>query len=350
MQAHSETRFCGLSGTVTRASLKDYSHLCEIALRAGSPLPYRWSDLQEWADALDPIRDPIPIGALRVFVDPSDTRIGRGQDEERQAAREGFRRRLVETTGVVATSESWEGASLVITAIRPQVPKPVEQAITTLLKTWEIDGEEIEDKMRLKEVARQLSVGFYYKWMWPDGRPDREWLEARATWHKVVRLILQRSQAGLDSPLLVSRAVVSGQIDDASARSAWDGWNKVRDRYNPTPPVEAVWISDFAIRAANEWAIKQLGHKGGPAILWYSHEAVGDALSNQGYPVYGSGRDAGEADPDRERVIVCSIRAQGTGKTCSATPRASSSSPQRQARRGSSCSAVSTDRGSWKTK
>ena len=299
---------------IAEGFLTHNSHLCEIALRAGSPLPYRWSDLEEWSDALDPIRDPIPIGALRVFVDPADPRIGRGADEERQAAREGFRRRLTETTGVVATSESWEGASLVITALKPQVPKSVEQAISMLLKTWEIGGEEIEDKMRLKEIARQLSVGFYYKWMWPNDRPDREWLEARAAWHKVVRGILLRSRAGLDSPLLVARAVGSGQIDDAEARSAWAGWCSVRDRYNPTPPVEPIWINDFTIKATNEWAVKQLGHKGGPAILWYSHEAVGDALGDQGYPVYGSGADAGEADPDRERVIVCSIRAQGTGK------------------------------------
>jgi hypothetical protein len=314
MQAHAETRFCGLSGTVTRRSLRDYSHLCEIALRAGSPLPYRWSDLQEWADALDPIRDPIPIGALRVLVDPADTRIGRGPDEERQAAREGFRRRLVETPGVVATSESWEGASLVVTALRPPVPKSIDSAISALLKTWEIGGEEIEDKMRLKEIARQLSLGFYYRWIWPDDKPDREWLEARATWHKVIRQHLQHSRAGLDAPSLVERAVRSGQIDDDESKLAWSGWQKVKERYNPTPPVEPVWINDFAIRAANEWAMAQLGHKGGPAILWYSHAAVGDALSDQGYPVYGPGADAGEADPDRERVIVCSIRAQGTGK------------------------------------
>ena len=37
MQTHPSTRFCGMSGTVTRRSLRDYSHLCEIALRGNSP-------------------------------------------------------------------------------------------------------------------------------------------------------------------------------------------------------------------------------------------------------------------------------------------------------------------------
>lgn len=308
LQTHPGTRFCGMSGTITRRSLRDMSHLCEIALRAGSPMPYRWSDLQEWADALDAIRDPIPIGALRALIDPSDPRLKLGPEEQRQAAREGFRSRLVDTTGVVATSESWEGASLVIKALRPVVPKSVQQAISTLLKTWEVGGEEIEDAMRLTEVARQLALGFYYKWLWPNDVPDREWLEARAAWHKCVRLILQRSRAGLDSPLLVSRAVKGGQIDDWATVNAWQAWQLVKDR--PAPPVEPVWIDDFAIRAALDWAKASPE----PAIIWYSHNAVGDALSDGGYIVYGSGTDAGEADPEREKIIVCSIRAQGTGK------------------------------------
>lgn len=308
MQTHPSTRFCGMSGTVTRRSLRDISHLTEIALRAGSPLPYRWSDLQEWADALDPIRDPIPIGALKAFVDPSDPRLGGDADAAREAAREGFRKRLVETPGVVATSESWEGASLVITALKPTVPKPVLQALSNLFSTWEIGEEEIEDKMRLVEISRQLALGFYYKWIWPGDKPDREWLEARATWHKAVRYILQRSRAGMDSPLLVTRAVMSGEIDDGETVEAWEAWRRVKDR--PAPPVEPVWIDDFAIREALAWAKKQTE----PVIIWYSHSAVGDALSDGGYPVYGSGTDAGEADPAREPVIVCSIRAQGTGK------------------------------------
>lgn len=314
MQAHPGTRFCGLSGTITRRSLRDFSHLCEIALRHNSPIPYKWSDLQEWADALDPIRDPIPIGALKIFVSPSDPRLHGDADEMREAAREGFRKRLVETPGVVATGSSWEGASLVVRALRPVVPKSIQIHTANLFKTWSIGGEEIEEKMRLTEVARQLALGFYYRWVWPKDIPDREWLDARAAWHKAVRLILQRSRAGMDSPLLVSRAVSNGTITDDEIVGAWQAWQRVKDR--PTPPVEPVWIDDFAIKEALVWGKAQIAAKE-PGIIWYSHTAVGDSLSEAcggKYNVYGSGMDAGEADPAREPVIICSIRAQGTGK------------------------------------
>lgn len=309
MQANPGTRFCGLSGTVTRRSLRDYAHLCEAALRAGSPVPGRWSDLQEWSDALDPIKDPLPIGALRVLADPTDIRLEMGPDEARAAVREGYRRRLTETYGVVATSESWEGASLVVAALRPQVPSLIEKSISMLMKTWEIGGEEIAEAMRLKEIARQLAVGFFYKWMWPDGIVDEEWLFARAAWNKFVRQILQRSKAGLDSPLLVARAAASGKLESVE----WPAWSAVKDR--PEPPVEAVWLSDFVVKETIAWAERQLAHDGEPAIIWYSHNALGEVFAERtGFHVYGAGQDAGEADPEREKVIFCSIRSQGTGK------------------------------------
>lgn len=304
-RSHPDTRFCGLSGTITRRSLRDYSAISECALRAGSPVPVAWSDLQEWADALDPGDDPQPAGALRLFADPNDPRLKDDPDVARVAIREGYRRRLVETPGVVATSESWEGASLVISTLRPEVPAVVQAKLALLQKTWEIDGEEIDSAMRLVEAKRQIAIGFYYRWCWPNG-PDTEWLQARAVWHKAVREILKRSRAGLDSPLLVARAAERKQLDELTLL-AWQEWKAVRDRYNPSPPVAPVWLSSFALDASERWAKEQVE----ASILWYSHEAVGDALAQRGFHVYGSGTDAGEAC---ERVIACSIRAQGTGK------------------------------------
>jgi len=302
---HPGTRFCAVSGTVTRRSLRDYAHLCELSLRAGSPLPARWSDLQEWADALDPGNEPIPVGALRALA---DRRHLDGSDEERVAVRDGFRRRLVETSGVVATSESWEGASLVIAAVRPKTPPVVDTALALLYATWQIDGEEIEDPMRLAMVARQLASGFYYRWLWPEGVPDVEWLDKRAAWHQAVRQTLKRSKEGLDSPLLVARAAARGGLDEA-AQAAWGAWGTVKDRYDPTPPTAVVWLHDFAVEAARAWAHVAVE----PSIVWYSSVAVGEALGKH-LPHYGPGEDAGEADPASQPVILCSIRAQGTGK------------------------------------
>jgi hypothetical protein len=307
MKASPGTRFCGLSGTVTRRSLRDFAHLAELALRAGSPVPGNWSDLNDWADALDPISNPVPAGALKVFAQ-GDSRLQGNPDDVQQAVREGFRRRLVETPGVVATSESWEGASLVVEAVTPKIPPIVVDAIIKLKKTWEIEDEEIEDAVRMAEFARQLSVGFYYRWCWPDGVKDREWLQARAVWHKEVRGVLKNSRAGLDSPLLVWRAAERGQLDQP-VLSAWRAWLPLSKRYNPSPPVETVWLDTFAAERACEWGAKQEA-----GIIWYSHAAIGAKLEEFGVPVYGAGRDAGEADPSVESVIACSISAQGTGK------------------------------------
>jgi hypothetical protein len=308
MREHPDTRFCALSGTITRRSLRDYSHLCEIALRAGSPVPGNWSDLNDWADALDPIPNPLSPGALKVFAE-GDVRLAGGDpDAVRVAVREGYRRRLVETPGVVATSESWEGASLIVAALPLSIPVSVEDAIDKLKKTWEIDGEELEDIVRVVEVARQLALGFYYHWCWPDGVKDLEWLSARAAWHRQVRTILQHSRAGLDSPLLVARAAQRGQLDQ-DATEAWAAWQPLSKRYNPTPPVEAVWLDRYAIEGAVKWAAAAE-----TGILWYSHQAVGEALGKAGLSVYGAGTDAGEADPAKQPVIACSISAQGTGK------------------------------------
>lgn len=307
MKASPNTRFCGLSGTVTRRSLKDYAHLAEIALRAGSPVPGNWSDLNDWADALDPVSDPKPPGALKIFAASDDARLNGNPEDVQAAVREGYRRRLTDTIGVVATSESWEGASLLVAASHPKLPDTVSDAIVKLKKTWEIDGEEIEDAVRMSEFSRQLSVGFYYRWLWNDGVKDLEWLRARADWHKEVRNVLRLSRPGLDSPLLVTNAVKRGELPGMLA--TWNAWQVVAGRYNPTPPVAPVWLNTFAAEAACEWGARQEA-----GIIWYSRTAIGDKLEEFGVPVYGAGADAGEADPSIYPVIACSIASQSTGK------------------------------------
>lgn len=306
-QQHPEVRLCALSGTVTKRSLCDFSHLSEIALRAGSPVPQRWSDLSEWADALDPISAPLPVGALKVLA-PGDPRLELGEVEARQAVREGFRRRLVDTPGVIATSESWEGASLVVQAVRPAVPEIVKKTLNDLRRTWEIGGEEINSAMRMSEIARQVSIGFYYRWLWPDDRPDTEWLFARAAWNKATRIVLQHSREGLDSPLLVARAAKRGELGKEVAE-VYSAWKKLEARYDPHPPVGVVWLHPFVL----DYVKSYVKLSDAPTIIWYSHAVVGERLTGT-VPIFGAGTDAGTADPKKHPVIACSIAAQGTGK------------------------------------
>lgn len=332
MKEHPECRFVGLSGTITRKSLKDYQHLSELALKNYSPLPRSWSDLNDWSEAIDVSDDPMPPGALRKFCTPEEcSRLDdpeNGSNEVKSAAaheavRSGFRRRLVETPGVVATEEGALGTSLVLHGLRPLVPTIVRDALERLRYKWEIAGEELTNALDVSRVGRQLASGFYYKWVWPreirpDGTPDNEWLEARAAWHKEIREVLKRSIKGMDSPLLVTRAVHEGKFRSES----WEAWRVLKERYahlpGAVPPRESVWLSEYLVDAAHAW-IEKNATKTEPIICWFGWTELGEKLAARGgYPFFGGGpnasRDLAVINVKKTPVIVASIKAHGTGK------------------------------------
>lgn len=318
MKEHPECRLVGLSGTITRRSLKDYQHLSELALKKHSPLPVNYRDLEDWAAALDVTKkDPMPPGALLQLCSQEELKqiaVTPMPHDAQVYVRQAYRRRMVETPGVVATEESALGTSLIIRGLRPLVPAEVQAALTNLRNTWEIDGEELMDAMSVARVARQLACGFFYRWVWPDGKKDYEWLEARKAWHKEVRDILKLSKRGLDSPLLVTKAVLRGELESGT----WEAWAKVKDRFNPTPPTEAVWLTKFLVDEALRWA-HETCHKTEPGIIWYEWDVVGREIAHKGgLPFFGPGMKAAEeltrVNAKQTPVIVCSRAAHGTGK------------------------------------
>lgn len=315
---HPECRFVGLSGTITRRSLKDYQHLSELALHKNSPLPAHFHALEDWARAIDVTKkDPMPPGALlqlcteeeKTVIDSMPTPFD-GLPYIRQA----FRRRLVETPGVVATEESALGTSLVITGLRPQVPDQIEAAIERLHGSWQIDDEELLDAMSVARVGRQLAGGFFYRWVWPDGVKDHEWLGARKAWNRELRDILKLSRKGLDSPMLVVGAIERGDFVSAT----YPDWKKVKNRYNPTPPTETVWLDKFLVKETVAWAKKTCSAEA-PGIIWYQWDSLGRAIAQEGgLPFFGPGNEAAQEltriNVKKSPVIVASIAAHGTGK------------------------------------
>jgi len=311
MKDHPQTRFVALSGTITSKSLNDYAHLIELSLRKFSPLPRNYREVQEWAGALDvdPVMPMLP-GALKRFC-------AEGED-----VRAGFRRRLVETPGVVSSTSEMGDATLTMVELDLEVPPQVRSLMVESRKKWSLAGDEFDSIFALYRSLRQLACGFYYKWIWPNGVVDHEWLTLRSNWHKAVRAKLAQSRPGLDSVMLCANAAERARkslfqpVGDGPQWSCpeWDAWIEVKDR--PEPPKETVWLDDFLLLDTIQRAEDASEGKDGlPTIIWYEHVAVGERLGElTGWSVYGAGGDANEALRKKEKVIICSMKTQSEGK------------------------------------
>lgn len=305
------TKFVALSGTMTRRSILDYAHLIQLALKDGSPIPRGFRERKDWAEALDVSDDPMPPGQLINLCNESDVYEGE-QPGCQESVRRGFRRRLVETVGVVSTSEDALGTSLIIQALYPEVPNHLQSRLQSLRLAGEHEGEVVEDSMALYRIGKQLSCGFYYRWVWPDDKPDYEWLEARANWHRELRGLLSHNRKGLDSPFLVATAAVDGRIET----KFWKPWSLVKDR--PAPPVEAVWLDDFLIKECDVWK-EEILKTNESGVIWYEFASFGERLALAlKLPFFGPGDEASKrlttVDASKDRVIVASIAAHGEGK------------------------------------
>ena len=329
MADHPGCRFVPLSGTMATRSVRDFWHLADHALRASSPAPRIWRDVEDWSRALDPPeriegRTPLAPGAIAELCGPEaraevaasvfdEQRDVKGRQivappEAREVARRVFGRRLAETPGVVSIADPTVDCSLVISALRVEVPPVVQAAFDELRKKWSIASEELRDAKDVHRFARQLACGFYYRWAWPGGVPDFEWLEARAAWRGEVRKILSRSRAGLDSPLLVANAAEREELND-DALDAWAVWKAVRER--PEPPTEAIWLDErFLFDDVLRWC-ERCQKDDAPGIVWYQHLAVEERLRALGVPVFGAG--AVGLDKLRVPFAAMSIEAHSEG-------------------------------------
>jgi hypothetical protein len=313
LAAHPETMFCALSGSFTSKSVKDYAHLAMWALRGQSPLPRTYHELEVFSLALDTFKLTLSVGgvdqraAARSRLEP--LRVAFSAPTVRTA----YQRRLTSCPGVVATTEASIGTPIRIETVWPSVPPEVTRQLANFEATWATPaGEEIEDALAFARVHRQLSLGFFYRWVWPGGVPDRSWLEARADWHRELRTYLPTSREGGDSPHLASVACAAGSrtVPTTLAR-AWATWE--REKGKPTPPTECVWVDYFAALAAVRWAYAQPT----PPLVWYEHTAFGREVARIGgflFADVGPEADSMLASMRAPVPLVLSVDAHGTGK------------------------------------
>jgi hypothetical protein len=306
-RAHPETMFVGLSGTLTAKSLKDYSHLVELALRNGAPLPLDYMELEAWANCIDvngvPLRSD--FGVVRPLVDMWGEESG---ETFQRRSRVAFQRRFRASPGVVATEDQSCPASLYMRLDDSlKAPPQIQKMVEDLESSWVTPGgEEIEDIISLFRHRRHLVLGFYMEWDWPGGNPDYVWLKARGEWHANVRRVLTRSVEGRDSPLLVAHYAQDPTCRDTELIRAWESWDAVRERR--APPTRTIWVDPYLVDYLMEKALNSKD----PVIIWTQHLAIQEALSRRGILAFGAG-DAPE-DEKVAKTCVMSIPAHGTGK------------------------------------
>lgn len=268
MTEHPETRFVAISGTITRKSILEYAHILKWCLKGSFPLPDSYSELEDWAGALDETADgvnKVEPGALIYLCNAEE----RQDPDPRNAVRRAYSRRLAETPGIVANTEGHLGASLTIQAVKTDMTKDTDEAFQLLRKTWTTpDGWPLSEPPLVAAAARQLAVGFFYKW---DPRPPQVWIDARKEWAQWCRYILSNNRRNLDSELQVRNAVDKGYYPEAER--ALENWRRLEPTFKPnTVPV---WLDDSVIDLAARWAAT------GPGIIWTEHVAFAERLARK---------------------------------------------------------------------
>jgi hypothetical protein len=323
-----ETRFCGWTGSLTDSSITDYAHLAALALRMQSPLPLDPAVTGEWARALDETDNPAPPGELGLLC-AIDERL---DPETTDDVREGYRRRLAETLGIVVSTEASVDVDLVIEERQaPEIPPIIHEALHKVRACWvrpdtlvgsDYD-EELLDAFAVAKCARELASGIFYRWRFDPirGIPQRkeditEWYEARRDWNRELRHKLGNREEWLDSPHLCEHAAQRywgdrPQRDDRPtwAAATWPRWRNIKDKVVHTQ--EACLVSDYLIVDAARWALE---HRG---IVWYGMSEFGERVAKlANIPLHAGGPKAGEriANEVGARSIVASIKSHGRGR------------------------------------
>lgn len=309
-EEHPSAKFVAWTGSLTDSSIRDYAHLCAIALKDGSPLPLNRETVNEWAGALDPSDKPAAPGALLDLCEPGEH------------YKKGYQRRLIDTPGFIVTEgQAIESVGLqILERPAPTIPAEVVRHLRGLRETWtRPDGEELVDALAVSRCALELAAGFYYRWKFPRGEPVElieEWLLVRQDWNRELRDKLKTRVEHLDSPLLCTNAAARyrGEMLNPKnlpvwASKVWPKWARIRDAVQPE--TEAVRVDDYLVQDAATWARENVG------IVWYDKAEFGHWLSEvSGLPFYGGGPKALAAlrKERGDRSVILSIDSHGTGR------------------------------------
>jgi hypothetical protein len=303
-----------MSGSFWGEGLHHSAHWLDAVLRENTPIPLNVHRRRSWAKVLD-IRVPDhevlwnlgDFEALRRAFSP--------EVHGRVGARTAFARRMATAPGIVASRpnpEDMVAASLIL-GLEDDLPLAPEchKAIAEVLESGERpDGEILLEPAHMWQCARNLSSGFYYRWIWPDDQVDLEWLDARRRWFKAARTELSgEHQKGYDTEGLIVARIKRGQAPEELA-GLYARWMREKQRVcnGQDPPKEPVWLDRNFPRALIETASRF----DAPAILWVESDAMQDALAQEaGVKVY---RGLEPPQKPEAQVSVMSWRSHGEGR------------------------------------
>lgn len=317
---HPDTRFIALTGTISKRSLHDFAHLLAWSLKLRTPLPRHYNELEAWALAIDErpnaIVPPLHPGAILKLATEEDV------GEVTQRARTAVRRRINDTPGVVTASGEGCNVSLRVQGHIVQTSGRTHDAFDTLHTRWETpDGWPLSDGFAIWRHARELALGFFYKW---SIRPPDDWLEARKKWSAFCRKVLKDNRRNLDSEMQV--ALACKEHPEWYGDQEYLAWVALRDSFKPR--TVAVPFDDSVLNYCQHWA----GQGGG--LVWCEHIDFARRLSSlTGLPYFaGEGRDAnGNSIEDFEgKCAILSIEANREGRNLQRFSRNLVTSPMQQ--------------------
>lgn len=324
MDENPAARFIGLSGTVTKRSILDYYLLVGWALRQTSPVPRTWMDCAPWANCVDEKpamgRRVLPGELKQLATNPGQymALVSAVGEERTRAARAVYRQRLSETKGVVAIHSTTSNALTITQLDETANPLDTVDGLNDIWakfrNEWELpDGQMLTDALEVSRHARELALGFYYRWT---KQPPDLWRDARKLWSKFVRTTLKHSKH-LDTEAQVIHAIKARSFGDWELGSTTlDAWRKVQPQF--VPVTEPAWLSELPGKYCARWLS---AHPFG--ICWTEHESFGGYVARLArLPFYGEqGRDSvGRRIEDHPPGVpfVASMRANGTGRNLQA--------------------------------
>jgi hypothetical protein len=243
-----------LTGTPSRKSIMGYWHHLCWTLRERAPVPLRESEALTWAGALDetngpPAAQPGPMGRTRT------------------EAREWYRRRLLETPGVLIVDGDSAGKVPLSIRVRYAREDPTIDVLYErfLLTNQNPAGIEVTDSLSRWKMDSFLGSGY---WQFYQPAPPLEWREARKAFAALCRDAIdasERTSRPIDTELQVRRRFAGDPIVQR-----WESFAGYK------PPTAVEWFSTSAIETAVEW----IDEAPTTAIIWIGGVAFGEALAH----------------------------------------------------------------------